>query len=168
MATLGQMIRMLGSDQPGDVVAAATAIGKALRKQGKDFHWLADLADRGLPAPQPKTPTATKTPTAADVVRERMREQQEAAEAYRRAREKANQQAQQRQETWWTRYSGSGLLKHQMFARAMLDSYRDRLRAVEIDFLISMAVWTGQPTEKQADWLNELHEKWKIWEARKR
>jgi hypothetical protein len=152
MATLGQMIRMLGSDQPGDVVAAATAIGKALAKQGKDFHWLADLADRGLPAPQPKGPSA------ADILREQMRNQEEAnrrtQEAYRRAQEAMNART-------------SRTVGHQQFARDMLHYYRDRLRRTEIDFLENMTVWDGSPTEKQRDWLNELYEKHRTWSRRR-
>jgi hypothetical protein len=164
MATLGQMIRMLGSDQPGDVVAAATAIGKALAKQGKDFHWLADLADRGLPAPQPKGPTVD------DILRAQMRQQEE---ANRRAREAMNaRQANMRSEASRRQQEAmnartSRTVGHQQFARDMLHYYRDRLRRTEIDFLENMTVWDGSPTEKQRDWLNELYEKHRTWSRRR-
>jgi hypothetical protein len=38
---LVKIIPLLGSDQPGEVVAAAAAIGRALTTAGRDWHWLA-------------------------------------------------------------------------------------------------------------------------------
>lgn len=39
------MILLLSSPQDGEVVAAARAIGRALKADGKDWHWLADRLD---------------------------------------------------------------------------------------------------------------------------
>jgi hypothetical protein len=44
---------MLSSDQPGEVYAAARAIGRVLVDDGTDWHWLADRAVRPA-APQPE------------------------------------------------------------------------------------------------------------------
>jgi hypothetical protein len=38
---VGQLIRLLGSDQDGEVVAAARALGRTLKSAGADFHTLA-------------------------------------------------------------------------------------------------------------------------------
>jgi hypothetical protein len=42
---IGQLIRMLGSDQDGEVVAAARALGRTLAGAGEDFHSLADAVE---------------------------------------------------------------------------------------------------------------------------
>lgn len=39
---LGKLILMLSSDQPGEVAAAASAIGRELSALGRDWHWLAE------------------------------------------------------------------------------------------------------------------------------
>ncbi|RYC29300.1 hypothetical protein D3273_24630 [Lichenibacterium minor] len=43
---LGKFVRLLASDQPGDVVAAATAIKRALAAHGADLNDLGDDIDR--------------------------------------------------------------------------------------------------------------------------
>ena len=45
---LGKLIRLLSSDQPGEVFAAANAITRELRAAGSDIHAFADAAERGL------------------------------------------------------------------------------------------------------------------------
>ena len=55
---LAQLVRLLSSDQPGEIVAAARAIGRTLRAVGKDFHDLAALIENPSmgelqPAPMP-------------------------------------------------------------------------------------------------------------------
>lgn len=61
---LKKMILMLSSDNDGEVVAAARAIGRLLKKEGKDWHWLAEqigsarpkiVANRRMPW-EPTTP----------------------------------------------------------------------------------------------------------------
>jgi hypothetical protein len=50
---LAQLIRLLGSDQEGEVVAAVLAIKRCLAAQGQDLHDLANAIARsaeGLPA----------------------------------------------------------------------------------------------------------------------
>src|SRR5260221_8871513 len=46
---------MLSSDQPGEVAAAARAIGKTLKAEGRDWNWLAaKLADDEAPELRPE------------------------------------------------------------------------------------------------------------------
>jgi hypothetical protein len=45
-AKLGKLIRMLSSDQPGEVTSAARAIVRTLQAAGTDIHALADHAER--------------------------------------------------------------------------------------------------------------------------
>jgi hypothetical protein len=47
---IGQLIRLLGSDQDGEVVAAARALGRTLASVNEDFHTLADAIERSGPA----------------------------------------------------------------------------------------------------------------------
>jgi hypothetical protein len=47
---LEKLLLMLSSDQPGEVVAAAQAIGRSLKADGSDWH---DLASR-LRNPEPR------------------------------------------------------------------------------------------------------------------
>jgi hypothetical protein len=47
---IGQLIRLLGSDRDGEVVAAARALGRTLTSVGADFHTLADTIERSAPA----------------------------------------------------------------------------------------------------------------------
>lgn len=47
-------VRLLGSDQDGEALNAARALGRMLRRNGKDFHDLADLLTiNGHPVPTP-------------------------------------------------------------------------------------------------------------------
>ncbi len=47
---LRKLVVMLSSDEPGEVAAAAEAIGRALKAEGRDWHWLAaELADSEAP-----------------------------------------------------------------------------------------------------------------------
>ncbi|RVJ23444.1 hypothetical protein [Sinorhizobium medicae] len=45
MNGLGKLVLLLSSDHDGEIVAAARALGRALKKMGKDWHWLAGLID---------------------------------------------------------------------------------------------------------------------------
>lgn len=56
---IGQLVRLLGSDRSGEIVAAAAAIKRTLASAGTDFHHLGEVVDRGLqhhvpPAAPPK------------------------------------------------------------------------------------------------------------------
>jgi hypothetical protein len=44
---LGQLVRMLASDQPGEVANAAEALNRTLASAGLDIHDLAKLAETG-------------------------------------------------------------------------------------------------------------------------
>jgi len=50
---IGQLIRMLSSDQPGEVGAAAQALTRTLASAGTDIHQVADIVERGLQLPLP-------------------------------------------------------------------------------------------------------------------
>jgi hypothetical protein len=45
---IGALVRLLGSDQPGEVVAAAGALVRALDHVGADVHVFADVVERAL------------------------------------------------------------------------------------------------------------------------
>lgn len=45
---LRKLILMLSSDNTGEVVAAAHAIDRLLKKHGKDWHWLADQVPQSV------------------------------------------------------------------------------------------------------------------------
>src|SRR5262249_56750871 len=45
---IGALVRLLGSDKPGEVVAAAGALVRALDHVGADLHVLAHVVERGL------------------------------------------------------------------------------------------------------------------------
>ncbi len=47
MKQLAKIIPLLSSDQPGEVAAAASAIGRVLAQNGKDWHWLAQVLSGG-------------------------------------------------------------------------------------------------------------------------
>jgi hypothetical protein len=57
---IGQLIRMLSSDQPGEVGAAAQALNRTLASAGLDIHTLANVVEKSLPArmPLPIEPSA--------------------------------------------------------------------------------------------------------------
>lgn len=48
---VGQLVRLLGSDKDGEVVAAARALGRTLKAHGHDWHDLAEIAERHLARP---------------------------------------------------------------------------------------------------------------------
>jgi hypothetical protein len=52
---VGQCLRLLGSDKPGEVLAAVDALERTLRGAGTDLHFLANVAERALrDKPEPK------------------------------------------------------------------------------------------------------------------
>jgi hypothetical protein len=55
---IGQLVRLLGSDRNGEIVAAATALQRTLRNAGADLHYLADVAERALQQPAIPPPPA--------------------------------------------------------------------------------------------------------------
>jgi hypothetical protein len=50
---IGQLIRLLSSDQPGEAAAAAQALNRALASAGLDMHELAKVAESQLRLPLP-------------------------------------------------------------------------------------------------------------------
>jgi hypothetical protein len=61
---VGQLIRMLSSDQLGEVAAAGQALNKTLVSVGLDIHVLASLAETGLHLPAPKRELPVRRPPA--------------------------------------------------------------------------------------------------------
>ncbi|SRR6266436_5202418 len=55
-------IGQLGSDRPGEVVAAVTALQRTLRSAGTDLHYLADVTERALLEPPPLAAPAPPPP----------------------------------------------------------------------------------------------------------
>jgi hypothetical protein len=49
---LGKLLRLLASDKSGEVVAAASAINRALKAEGLDIHHLAEAVERTALAPR--------------------------------------------------------------------------------------------------------------------
>jgi len=46
---IGQLVRLLSSDQPGEAGAAAQALTRALSMAGVDIHQFAEVVEAGLP-----------------------------------------------------------------------------------------------------------------------
>jgi hypothetical protein len=62
---IGQLIRMLSSDQPGEASAAAQALNRTLVSAGLDIHELANVVEAGLRLPLPtKQPARRPRPPA--------------------------------------------------------------------------------------------------------
>ncbi len=59
---VGQLVRLLSSDQVGEAGAAAMALHRTLAAAGIDIHTFAQSVEAGLPAPSstPAKPTAIK------------------------------------------------------------------------------------------------------------
>jgi hypothetical protein len=70
---IGQLIRMLSSDHPGEAGAAAQALTRTLASTGTDIHQLADIVERGLQLPLPIEPTRRPRPTSTPTTRNRAR-----------------------------------------------------------------------------------------------
>lgn len=51
---LPKLLLMLSSDQDGEVVAAARAVGRCLREAGHDWHWFASRFETSTPEPEPE------------------------------------------------------------------------------------------------------------------
>jgi hypothetical protein len=54
---IGQLIRMLSSDHPGEAGAAAQALNRTLASAGLDIHELAKVAEVGLRLPAEQQPS---------------------------------------------------------------------------------------------------------------
>lgn len=52
MSGLGKLVRMLSSPSDGEALNAVRMLGKALARNGRDWHWLAALVDGEEPTPQ--------------------------------------------------------------------------------------------------------------------
>lgn len=60
-AKVGKFIKLLSSDQPGEVAAAASAINRALKSAGIDIHKLAEVVESQIDAPlAPRLKPATR------------------------------------------------------------------------------------------------------------
>jgi hypothetical protein len=61
---VAQLLRLLGSDRPGEITAAVAALNRVLSGAGMDVHDLADVAESGL---QSAPPSAPQLPPADDI-----------------------------------------------------------------------------------------------------
>jgi hypothetical protein len=133
---LGKMIRMLGSDRDGDVIAAARAIKRTLRSEGLDIHALADGIEK---------------PNGSALSEAEMRKLCDAGyDAGLRA-------AEDKHHGWADFANIDGTPSwHEM---ALFCQQRDdRLREKERQFIhdiTARTVWR-EPTEKQAKWLKSI------------
>jgi hypothetical protein len=59
---IGQLIRLLSSDQPGEAAASAQALNRALISAGTDIHALAEIAEAQLHLPLPTAPPVRRSP----------------------------------------------------------------------------------------------------------
>jgi hypothetical protein len=139
---LAKLVRLLASDNDGEVIATRNAILRLLGDEGQDLHDLADLL------------TAENSgPTPGDV---------EAAyrEGYRDGVHDAGESEL---------LPAQGMSWHEQ-ARFCAER-ADRLKEYERDFVEQMVRWTGrgrEPSEKQGRWLDALYNRLKKSHARKR
>jgi hypothetical protein len=61
---LGQIIRLLSSDKPGEVSAAVEALNRTLEATGLDLHAVAETVERGLAVPVRPAQTRQRSTTA--------------------------------------------------------------------------------------------------------
>jgi hypothetical protein len=66
---IGQLIRMLSSDQPGEAGAAALALNRTLASAGLDMHALAAIAETGLRLPAPAEQPRPRPPATTNKAR---------------------------------------------------------------------------------------------------
>src|SRR5258706_12576386 len=62
---IGQLIRLLSSDQPGEAAAAAQALNRTLASAGLDMHELAKIAETGMRLPTPTEQPRRRPPAPA-------------------------------------------------------------------------------------------------------
>jgi hypothetical protein len=134
---LRNLIRMLSSNQDGEIIAAARAIGRTLASRGLDFHALADGIGE----------TNGKKFTEAD-----------AAEIYRRGVEDGKREAESGPMFHNVNIDGEPTW-HEIAVECA--AYPDRLRNDrERDFVMGMVrrtVHGGRLSEKQAAWLRAIY-----------
>lgn len=63
---VGKLIRLLASDKPGEVVAAASALQRTLQASGRDLHDIADIVEAGLRPAQPRQLSGPPAPNLDD------------------------------------------------------------------------------------------------------
>lgn len=126
---LSLLLPMLGSDKDGEVVASVRQIARALAAEGKDFH---DLT---------KALSGQPTVVYQTVFRDPPKQEQAARPA-------------------GNRWGGGG---NEWSAKARFcsqhsDSLSEREAAFVTDMVSKLERW-GDPTEKQAQWLDAIHQK---------
>ena len=124
---LGKMLRLLGSDRDGEVVAAARSIVRVLEGAGLDLHVLADNlnGDNGI-----------------------------AEQAYKRGIVDGRRQAEEERRGFRSVDALDEPTWHEIACECA--ARENRLNGKEREFVADMVRWTvrgGNPTEKQAKWL---------------
>ena len=131
---LGKLVRLLGSDRPGEVIAAVAAIKRTLESASLDIHALADGIEE----------SNGKKFTEADAI-----------EIYQRGVEDGHRAAEQ---NGALSFSTVGEPSWNEIARECA-AHAARLQPREREFVEDMVRWTvhgGEPTEKQAKWLRSI------------
>jgi hypothetical protein len=134
---LAKMIRLLGSDRDGEVLATVRAMRTVLANNGADLHLLADAIEAG--------PTyLDEALVRADQARRQAEE--ELRRAMDIARDMRTQAPPHLDKSWHN-------IAVECAGRTDLD---ERTR----EFVTDMVRWTingGKPTEKQANWLRKIY-----------
>jgi hypothetical protein len=134
---LGKFLRLLSSDQDGEVVDSVRALMRTLKSAGLDIHALADTVE---------------TKTWSD---------DEAKEMYSRGIEKGRAEAESRQPATFHSVNGNGGTEPDwpMIAEACL-KHRPHKSETETTFCEDMqrrCECGGEPTPKQAAWLRKIY-----------
>jgi hypothetical protein len=134
---LGKLVRLLASDKPGEIVAAAYAIVRLLTKNGADIHALADHIEH----------TNGKRILEDDMQR-----------IFRAGYEKGVHDAEERLHDDDGFRDLNGLPSWHRMAR-FCQRHSDHLRANERKFVNDMAARTTwrEPTDKQGKWLQSIY-----------
>ena len=131
---LGKLVRLLGSDRPGEVIAAVAAIKRTLESASLDIHALADGIEE----------CNGKKFTEADAI-----------EIYQRGVEDGHRAAEQ---NGALNFSTVGEPSWNEIARECA-AHAARLQPREcsfVDDMVRLTVHGGEPTEKQAKWLRSI------------
>jgi len=128
---LAKLVRLLSSDQDGEVIGAARMILRVLRQANLDIHALSSVIE-----------TST----------EKRFSESDAVQIYQRGLANGRREAEAR--------APAAFYDADWMAIAESCAASNRLTPRERDFVSSMLEWIGdgsEPTEKQAAWLKSIH-----------
>jgi hypothetical protein len=133
-AKIGKFLRLLSSDQAGEVIAAASAITRTLQAEGLDWHAIAEAVDGA-----------------------KKFSESDALEIYQRGFQKGRDASEAERG-----FHSVGEDDHPSWHEIAREcaAHPEKLRENERDFVLDMQRWTvryGEPTEKQAAWLRKIY-----------